>query len=79
MVNCKRCLLEEANIKAYQEVKHHIALIKTEERCDDICYQKRLLLCKACDKLSSGTCLSCGCYVELRASRTLLHCPNKKW
>lgn len=42
-------------------------------------YEKRLAICKECDFLNAGTCLECGCYVELRAAAKISHCPYKKW
>ncbi len=42
-------------------------------------YERRLTLCKDCEKLLQGTCLACGCYVELRAAARGGHCPKKKW
>ena len=42
-------------------------------------YNRRLDICKDCEKLSQGTCLRCGCYVELRAASKNAHCPGKSW
>ncbi|MFR1660111.1 DUF6171 family protein [Gallintestinimicrobium sp.] len=42
-------------------------------------YEKRLELCKACDYLEAGTCLACGCYVELRAAVKKNRCPYRHW
>ena len=30
---------------------------------------------------AAGTCMQCGCYVEMRAARTDMHCPldNAPW
>ena len=52
--------------------------IKTE-KTDEKDYQKRLSICLSCDNLLSGTCLSCGCYVEIRAAIKRGRCPDKKW
>ena len=37
----------------------------------------RLACCKACDALNAGTCMQCGCYVEMRAARLDMHCPKE--
>ena len=42
-------------------------------------YERRLDICKDCDKLNAGTCMSCGCYVEIRAAAKISKCPTKKW
>lgn len=53
--------------------------IKKEDAADEESYEKRLLICKSCDFLNAGTCLKCGCYVELRAAAKISRCPAKKW
>ena len=30
--------------------------------------ESRLSVCQDCEKLNAGTCMACGCYVELRAA-----------
>lgn len=42
-------------------------------------YERRLSVCRQCEKLFAGTCGVCGCYVELRAAAKVSHCPKKKW
>lgn len=53
--------------------------IKAEDRVSEADYEKRLSVCLDCEKLVTGTCLVCGCYVELRALGIGTHCPKKKW
>ena len=45
---------------------------------DDL-YARRLEACRACDQLNSGTCMGCGCLVELKAAYKNEKCPYKKW
>ena len=76
---CTRCLLrdmldaDKAMIEKYREK------IKIADRVSSEEYERRLSICKGCEKLNAGTCMSCGCYVELRAFANISHCPNKKW
>jgi len=79
LVNCKRCLLEEASVKAFSSIKEAIEKIPEKEKTDEIIYRARLSICLSCEKLDRGTCLSCGCYVELRAARKALSCPRRRW
>jgi hypothetical protein len=66
--------------EAYKEmIAKHTDIIKAEDRSSDELYQERLGICKECDKLNAGTCLSCGCYVEIRAALKQSRCPDKKW
>ena len=76
---CYRCLLKE-----YDEQKYHETIEEYIEklgglRVEEALYQKRLDVCRQCEKLNYGTCLVCGCYVELRAAAKTGTCPRKKW
>lgn len=76
---CTRCLLEEAGKRDVSEmIKERIAEIPQALRCEEAEYARRLSLCRGCEALSSGTCLKCGCYAELRAARADSYCPHEK-
>ena len=57
--------------------------MKPEEKADDGVYKARLNVCGECEHLISGTCMKCGCYVELRAAYKKNKCPlagkGAKW
>ena len=77
---CKRCLLAEIdNEKVLADVRKAIDKLGDDMRVDDNEYNRRLDMCKNCEKLVDGTCLSCGCYVELRAAAKISDCPVHKW
>ena len=77
---CRRCLISEMGVEAYKEmIAKHTDIIKAEDKSDDELYKLRLDICKECDKLNAGTCLSCGCYVEIRAALKKSKCPDRKW
>lgn len=76
---CKRCLLREMAEADMAMIDKYKEAIKSEDRVDNTEYERRLAICKECDKLNAGTCASCGCYVELRALATGSRCPGKKW
>ena len=77
---CRRCLLKEFDRQAYMEKLHrYIEGMDRGLRASDECYEKRLSICKECEKLLEGTCLACGCYVELRAAVKKNRCPYKRW
>ena len=76
---CKRCLLREMAEADIQMIEKYKAAIKGEDRVDEETYEARLAVCKGCEKLESGTCQGCGCYVELRALSIVSKCPYKKW
>ena len=77
---CKMCLLKDYYPEKYKEtLEEYINRIKPEEKASENEYNRRLDICKDCEKLSQGTCLRCGCYVELRAASKNAHCPGKSW
>lgn len=60
-------------------IEKYKAAIKKEDRVSEAVYERRLAVCKECERLNSGTCAACGCYVELRALSPMSRCPYKKW
>lgn len=78
--HCLRCLLREFDEQTYlKTLKEHIERTPESERTDPEEYAGRLETCKNCDRLERGTCLACGCYVELRAASRRGRCPYGKW
>jgi len=76
---CKRCLLKEASEEDYKNIEKYILAIDEKDRVKEDKYLSRLAICKECEYLNAGTCLSCGCYVEIRAYSSAGACPKKKW
>lgn len=76
---CRRCLLQEMADENdyYQSVVRYRATLPAQKRTPDDAYAARLVRCKACDQLNAGTCMQCGCYVEMRAARLDMHCPRE--
>lgn len=80
---CRRCLLREMTGKNsyYESVKFYRETLPPKKRTPDDVYETRLQACKNCENLEAGTCMQCGCYVEMRAARADMHCPapEAKW
>ena len=77
---CRRCLISDMGEEAYREmISKHTDIIKAEDKSSEELYKLRLDTCKECDKLNAGTCLSCGCYVEIRAAMKHSKCPDRHW
>ena len=80
---CRKCLLsqmpEEGELQKL--IAERIALLPEDERAEEAVEKERLSVCQGCDKLVSGTCGLCGCYVELRAAKKRMACPHvpNKW
>ncbi len=82
MNKCRRCLLQEMENENdyYQKVIIYRNLLSQKIKTPDDIYNERLNYCKRCEYLESGTCMQCGCYVEIRAARIDMHCPlDKNW
>lgn len=77
---CRKCLLREFDEAGYREkLEKYIIGMDEDIKADTTLYQKRLSVCRECEKLFQGTCFACGCYVELRAAVRTSRCPEKKW
>ncbi len=80
---CKKCLLfESAEGDILTLINEKIEKLSPDEKASAPLYEKRLAQCKECDFLVSGTCLKCGCYVELRAAFKDQRCADascRKW
>ena len=76
---CKKCLLREMAEADNAMIEKYKAAIKSQDRVAEEVYESRLSECKKCDKLNAGTCLACGCYVELRALSPISKCPYHNW
>ena len=77
---CKKCLLREAFPADYEKFVDALLrrMPETQKAAKEI-YDSRLAQCKACDQLNNGTCMGCGCLVELKAAYKNEKCPYKKW
>ena len=74
---CRRCLLQDmaGENDYYASVVRYRAALPPARRTPDGEYARRLEGCRRCENLDNGTCMACGCYVEMRAARLDMHCP----
>lgn len=75
---CRRCLLADLPDQAAlaRSVQELVDLLPEALRADENTRQTRLAACRACDHLIDGMCALCGCYVELRAAKRGMGCPD---
>lgn len=71
-----RCLLSDFWPELHASVAEAVALLDEEEKAPPELYDARLECCRACAHLRNGTCALCGCYVESRAAKRRLKCPD---
>jgi hypothetical protein len=77
---CTRCLLKDFNKEQYEAiVTNGLSSLPKEDLTGSDVTEKRLAVCRDCDKLNQGTCLACGCFVEIRASLKKGKCPYDLW
>ncbi len=74
---CYKCLLRDMeDTQKLESMEVARNRIHEADKVTDAEYERRLSICKECEFLLEGTCLKCGCYVELRAAAKALSCPN---
>lgn len=78
---CRRCLLRDMPDQQtyYESVIRYRASLSQAQRTPDGVYEGRLETCKECGDLNNGTCMQCGCCVDIRAARIDLRCPMGQW
>ncbi len=78
---CRKCLLAELGEDEYfVSLREYIANFPAEKSVPREEYERRLAICKECERLANGMCAVCGCYVELRALKKGESCPEgHKW
>ena len=65
---CVRCLLRDMVDADMAMIEKYKSALKEADMVSDEEYERRLDICGECDRLNAGTCMSCGCYVEIRAA-----------
>ncbi len=73
---CRCLLMASGQEDMARLVAEYIATLPEESRVSDDVYRARLALCEGCEALLNGTCARCGCYVEARAAKRGLSCPD---
>ena len=75
---CRRCLLEDmpSGAALAASVQELVEALPQSERVPEDERARRLYACTACDHLIDGMCALCGCYVQLRAAKSRLGCPD---
>ena len=77
---CTRCLLKDYSKEVYERlIVEGLKALPEEDIVSGDVTAARLSVCEACEKLNQGTCLACGCYVEIRAALKAGKCPYSKW
>ncbi len=80
---CVKCLIRDLpdEKELARVIRERIEQIDEDDRAPEEEYLRRLDACGECLKLNRGTCALCGCYVEIRAARRRMHCPDvpAKW
>jgi len=71
----------ESENPLYELLREWLAALPPEDAAAPETVQARLSACRACDRLTNGMCALCGCYVELRAAKKRMGCPDTpgKW
>lgn len=79
---CKKCLIRDFDEgELFRTIQEYIARMDEDIKTPASEYERRLSLCRECEKLLGGMCTVCGCYVEMRAAVQKQYCPapRKQW
>lgn len=77
---CTRCLLKDFSKEQYEAIiVNGLSSLPKEDLTEKSESDRRLDICRKCEKLNQGTCLACGCFVELRAALKKGKCPYGRW
>ena len=77
---CRKCLLKDSFPADYEKyVAGLLIRLPDAQKAPEDVRESRLATCKACDQLNTGTCMGCGCLVELKAAYKNEKCPYRKW
>ena len=74
---CRKCLdrpVDERELMEYLD--NYAASLPETIRVSEEVYAKRLELCAYCPRLISHMCSLCGCYVQARAAKKNMRCPE---
>ena len=75
-----RCLLKDFSKEQYEAIViNGLSSLPKEDLTSVEESSRRLSVCENCEKLNQGTCLACGCFVELWAAIKKGKCPYGKW
>lgn len=74
---CKRCMLKDlTDDDHFKNIYDYIAALSEDVKVSGEEYRRRLDICMTCGHLVNGMCNLCGCFVEVRASKTVNHCAK---
>ena len=77
---CRKCLLKDSFPADYEKyVASLLIRLPDGQKASEDVRESRLAQCRACDQLNTGTCMGCGCLVELKAAHKNEKCPYRKW
>ena len=83
-VLCRKCIEEDISAEQLAEyLDGYVASLPEDIRASAEEYERRLVICGACEKRIALTCTLCGCYIQARAAKKKLECPydigGPKW
>ena len=73
---CPRCPHPTADQDIREVIASVLAALPPEQRTEEEEYRLRLEGCETCPGQNQGICRYCGCYVEVRAAKNFMTCPN---
>ena len=78
-MTCKRCLLHELDKASYAGIYEYISGLPAEIRADKTEQDRRISICLSCVHCVNAMCRLCGCFIEIRAAKKIMECPDNNW
>ena len=74
---CRKCLDRPVNERELMEyLDQYASTLPGTIRASAEVYAYRLELCACCPRLTAHMCTLCGCYVQARAAKKRMRCPE---
>ena len=78
-VLCRKCMEDDVSIAELADyLDGYVNSLPEDMRTPPDIYEERLRICGECERRTALTCTLCGCYIQTRAAKRHMECPNDK-
>ena len=76
---CRRCIEDDVELsELVRYLDEYVSSLPENIRATPEEYKRRLEICAGCERRAGINCTLCGCYIQARAAKAALECPNDK-
>ena len=78
-VVCRKCIEDSVDARDLARyLDNYVNSLPDDLRASPAEYERRLAICSECDRRAGLNCTLCGCYIQARAAKKKLECPNDR-